>query len=190
MERKRNAGKSSGTTLPVPNEGDLGAWLAECGQRYELRWLLAHADNGVIWGERRGKALRLSSDIFGPAELRLDRLVLQQARLFGEGGELRLWQGLGGLSAFLRCDGEGAEAEWLDESYLLWGNLSGETRDGFTELLEGRQGIRHAPPLSFAPSDQRRASLRVRHYLAPDDNGVLRIVDGRLVALEPNGGAK
>lgn len=183
MERKRGEGMSSGVTLPILVNGDLHTWLAECGRKYGLRWLLAHADNGIIWGDLREEELKLSSEAFGPAELRLDVLTLQQARLFGEAGELRLWQGPGGLSAFLRRDGEGAEAEWLDETYLLWGNLSGETRDGFTELLEGRQGIRHAPPLSFTPSDKRRAALRVRHYLAADDDGVVRIVDGRLVAL-------
>ena len=184
--RTHVTGACSGQPVAVPPAADLRLWLAAQGKQHGLRWLLAHADNGIIWGELRDSVLKLSSDVFGPDELRLDLATLQQARLFGEGGELRLWQGPGGLMAHLLLDGAGDPVEWCDEQYLLWGwaTPSSETRDGFIELVEGRQGIRHAPPLSVAPSEERRASLLVRHYLAENADGVTRIVESRLVKVD------
>lgn len=190
MERKICEGLSGGTGVTVPPDTDLRTWLEGQAKERDLRWLLAHADNGVIWGELRDKALTLSSDAFGPAELRLDGATLQQARLFGATGELRVWRGPAGLMAYALRDGAGAQTEWLDEAYLLWGWAADPpvARDGFVELVEGRQGIRHTPPLTAAPTEARRARLLVRHYLAHDDDGVARIVDSRLVAVEPTGG--
>jgi hypothetical protein len=59
--------------------------------------------------------------------------------------------------------------------------------DGFIQVVEGAQGIVHAPPIAYpptgAPEPRRRARLHVRHYLEADEAGVVRIARSRLVAL-------
>jgi CRISPR-associated protein (TIGR03984 family) len=184
MQRKIVAGKYAGRAVPVPVDAELEAWLNTKAREHDLRWLLAHADNGVIWGVLDDTALRLSSEIFGPDALTLSWETLQQARLFGPQAELRLWQGPSGWQAYVLSDGEGESVEQLDEEHLLWGTQSGKQRDGFTEFVEGSQGIVHTPPLNAAPSN-RRARLLVRHYIREDDAGVVRIVLSRVVELRP-----
>lgn len=175
-------GTSTGHEEHVPADGDLRTWLEEYARTYDLRWLLVHADNGIIWGAMRAEGLKLSSDVFGPPQLRLERTTLQQARLFGPTGELRLWQGPHGLNAYLRRDGLGDEERvWFDETYLLWGTRRERSREQFSELVEGAQGIRHSVPFEFTPNDQQRAKLLVRHYVGEDASGVARVVDSRLV---------
>lgn len=159
-------------------------WFTEQACRYDLHWLLAHADNGVIWGELRDQTLYLSCDAFGPEGLILKWETLQQARLFGPAGELRVWPGPQGWQARLRCDDAGEPCEYIEEQHLLWGTRAGETRDGFTEVTEGSQGIIHTPPISVTPSEKRRTALLVRHYISEDEAGVARIVDSRLVELQ------
>lgn len=161
-------------------------WFTEQIRELNLRWLLAHADNGVIWGELRDSELRLSSDAFGLDTLTLSWTTLQQARLFGSSGELRVWMGPNNWQAQLRRDGEenGTLIEYIEETHFLWGTKANESRDGFTEIVEGSQGIIHTPPISVAPKETQRAALLVRHYIAEDENGVARIVDSRLVALQ------
>ncbi len=184
MARKiEHGGSRSCDSLELPPDTELKLWLEERARQHGLRWLLANTDNGIIWGELRDTGLKLSSEAFGQRELRLDRLTLQQLRLFGQQGELRIWPGVKGLSARICCDGQGDAVEWIDEEYLLWGSDAEAADGGFTRLVEGAQGIIHSPPLSFAPSARRRAKLRVRHYLAEDDAGVARISDSRLVEL-------
>src|SRR5262249_16673186 len=78
--------------------GDLRAWLVEQARgdtgKLGLRWLLAHSDDGVIWGKLRDDGqLYLSSDVFPVRGLSLHSATLQQARLFGEHAELLIWRG-------------------------------------------------------------------------------------------------
>lgn len=187
MQRKIMTSTWAGSTVEVPADVEPRAWLAEQAREHELRWLLAHADNGVIWGELRVDGLHLSSDAFGPDELRLDWETLQQARLFGAAGELRLWKGPAGWQAYRLRDGAGQSVEYLDEEHLLWGTRAVEERDGFTAVVEGSQGILHAPPIRSAPiketKHEARARLKVRHYIHEDEAGVAQIVESRLVAL-------
>ena len=177
-------------TLPA----DLRAWLEEYAARDQgklrFRWLLAHCDDGVIWGELRDGTLHLSSDAFPMRGLALRGATLQQARLFGSQAELLIWRGpRDQWHASLRRDDQGDEVECIDEPQLLWGYLGEDDppppeHDGFVQLHEGSQGIVHAPPLgdSPLPTEQRRVSLLLRHYLAEDpDTGVVRIGHSRLV---------
>ena len=39
------------TPLAVAETDSLKAWLAEKAKEYQLTTLLAHADNGVVWGK-------------------------------------------------------------------------------------------------------------------------------------------
>lgn len=177
---------------------DLRAWLEEYAARdahkLNFQWLLAHCDDGVIWGEVRADGLHLSCDqsAFPVRGLALRAETLQQARLFGEQAELLIWRGPQDLwHATLRRDEPGKTHEVIDEHQLLWGYdpmLEGKApinRDDFVQLREGSQGIVHAPPLgqSAFPTEMQRATLLVRHYLSEDDSGVVRITHSRLMKL-------
>ncbi|WP_129675794.1 CRISPR-associated protein Csx19 [Candidatus Chloroploca sp. Khr17] len=210
------------TTYPVVPAHNLTPWLVQQAITHNLRWLLAHDDDGVIWGEVRqptpAAAPGLLKRLFAPrqapapqlhlacparaqAALRLDPTSLQQCRLFSEHGELFLWRGPGkpgttitsqcGLQARLWLDAPVTDATdatdaqtWcLDERHWLWG-WGSDTHDGFITLVEGTQGIVHAPPLTRAPTETARAKLWVRHYLGQDnDTGMYQISASRLAAV-------
>jgi CRISPR-associated protein (TIGR03984 family) len=165
-------------------------WLASYA-REDMPWLLAHADDGVIWGQREGDGtLSLSSDAFAdpnrhPAiAVPLRAQTLQQVRVFGPGGELLVWRTQNGFAARLIEDGPQPPPDALpDEGYLLW-SLGGivETREGFTLLQEGQQGLRHALPIT--PPIRSRPALVVRHYLDYDDEGQAYVCLSRLVDLK------
>jgi CRISPR-associated protein (TIGR03984 family) len=186
----------AGTLDSLPT--DLRAWLAEQAHadnsKLGLRWLLAHAEDGVIWGELRGDGqLYLSSDVFPVRGLSLHRDTLQQARLFGEHGELLIWRGPGDTwQTILHRDDQGDPVECIDEPHLLWGYIRGgetlQRRDGFVQITEGSQGIVHAPPIGAAtPTETERVRLLVRHYVSEDEAGVARISGSRLkLLLIPN----
>jgi CRISPR-associated protein (TIGR03984 family) len=182
-------------TLPSNTE-TLDSWLLAQATRQEcnFRWLLAHTDNGVIWGEVRSGTLHLSGATNVPRE------QLQQCRLFGVRGELLLWRGPSfGARSPIRSDdlqvrllideapGDDAKGltECIDENHLLWGWATRQDmHNGFIRLVEGAQGIVHVPPLQQPPGEDNRASLRVRHYLAEDTaTGMLQIVESRLMEL-------
>jgi CRISPR-associated protein (TIGR03984 family) len=181
--------------VPADTE-TLDAWLLAQATRQEcnFRWLLVHSENGVIWGEVRGSKLHLSG------ATTVQRKQIQQCRLFGANGELLLWRGPSfgatppNRSADLQVrllideapgDHSHGLTECIDEKHLLWGWATRQdVHNGFIRLVEGTQGIVHAPPLKQPPGEDNRASLRVRHYLAEDAaTGMLQIVESRLVEL-------
>ncbi|MCX8024166.1 MAG: CRISPR-associated protein Csx19 [Thermanaerothrix sp.] len=162
--------------------------LAELAKGYGLRWLLAHADDGVIWGELRAGVLCLSSSVFPYFSPPLRALTLQQTRLFGPRSEILLWRDNGHLRARIIQDGIGEEQDYYDEFHLLWGTEVEERKNGFALLREGREGLRHAPPLP--DNAQPPISLKVRHYVAYDADGQAYIAYSRLVGFESQGGAE
>ncbi|GAB4180046.1 MAG: CRISPR-associated protein Csx19 [Roseiflexaceae bacterium] len=165
---------------------DLPRWAAAQMQAYGLRWLLAYADDGVIWGELREGTLHTSASINGLPKLRA--LTLQRCHMFGLDAELLLRRVQGGWQANLRQDGHGDLVRSYDERLLLWGDVAEPAIGGFLLLREGTRGIMHAPPLAQAPSHNHRAALTVRHYLTTDpETGLQRVSATRLVALhEPS----
>ena len=68
------------------------SWLKEKVKAAAL-FLLVHADDGVIWGRFDNKGeLHLSGKAFPKfVSVKLRVVMLQQARLFGEAGELLVW---------------------------------------------------------------------------------------------------
>lgn len=182
---------------PKPESGDrLAGWLEEQASGKKLRWLLAHADDGVIWGRVDDGRLITSEEVargYPEAEaispvLRWE--TLQQARLFGAGGEVYLWRDENGgwRARFIRDVREGERAHWeeaYNEPQLLWGSTDGATplAHGFTLVREGVQGLAHVLPMSL-PVDGAKVSLPrlvVRHYLSR--SGVARVVASRLLDL-------
>jgi len=176
-------------TIPEDQFGkDLESTLVDLALRHDLRWLLAHADDGVIWGEVRENGLHLSCDTFPEVSPPLRAVTLQLVRLFGSQGELLIWRDGAAWRARLIRDSsvEQGGKEFYDETFLLWGTHVEERRNGFALLREGRQGLRHAPPLP--ENAELPARLRVRHYLACDEDGQAYIACSRLVELEIEGG--
>jgi CRISPR-associated protein (TIGR03984 family) len=183
-------------SLPVPPDFQLNeiGWLVTQAKRYNLRYLLAHTDGGVIWGEVRGVQLVLSGQVFEQFSPPLQAAALQQLRLFGAESELLLWRTETGFIARLITDKASESLDCLEERYLLWGNHPAQEQEqaGFFPLVEGRQGLKHTPPLQPYTDNKNnirlRLSLTVRHYLAYDYEGQAYIKMSRLVTLNNNGG--
>ncbi|GAB4533433.1 MAG: CRISPR-associated protein Csx19 [Anaerolineae bacterium] len=188
--------KQYGEAIPAEidrssDEAALRAWLAR-QMSEQMPWLLAHADDGVIWGKRQPDGrLVLSSDVFDdPARypsvaVKLQAKTLQEARIFGTAGEVRLWRTAEGFEA-RRLTDEGVGLEALsDEEHLLWhqGNpVAVRQEEGFALLQEGAQGQRHAPPV--IPQGGQRPKLVMRHYVDYDPEGQAYIALSRLVGVE------
>jgi CRISPR-associated protein (TIGR03984 family) len=175
--------------LSVPKDfaGGLHAWLYAQATEHNLPWLLAYADDGVIWGKYGETGWTLSSHEFPEISPLLRPETLQQVRIFGETGECLLWRTDVGWSARLLQD-EG-EVDAIAAEYLLWGTDLAEAgpkaKNGLVQLSEGAEGLRHAPPLPGAlPADRVRLALAVRHYVRYDEeDGAACIVMSRLVRL-------
>ncbi|MFB0546783.1 MAG: CRISPR-associated protein Csx19, partial [Anaerolineae bacterium] len=96
MKRKIEQHKYQLKHMPVHGEPDLSAWLLAQAEEFGLTTLLAHADDGLIWGQVREGKLHLSSDHFPAVSPPLRTNTLQEGRLFGPSAELHLWRDEGG----------------------------------------------------------------------------------------------
>lgn len=192
MTRKIMSVEAKLVYIPPPQPGqDVRAWLeAQVGDAAGTFYLLAHADDGVIWGRVENGALVTAHDIhnihhirFGPP-LRME--TLQSARLFSDAGEVFLWRdGDGNFHARAIIDGEGKPVEYFDEDHILWGSRVKQAKDGFSLMSDGAQGLQHAVPIAVRSVDRDRRPLRltVRHYLGEDAFGLVRVACSRLVTL-------
>ena len=153
-------------------------------------WFLAHADDGVIWGQIRDSHLVLSNSVFPRVSPALRTFTLQQARLFGEQAEVRVWRENNAFRACFLHDYQDQGDEAFEEEHILWGTRRVDQSNDFTLLADGRQGLQHAVPLPVPHNvfdEDRRVRplrLRVRHYLTYDADGQVCIALSRLVTLE------
>ena len=160
-------------------------WLFQQAKAYGLTYLLAHADDGVIWGKVDDEKLALSGEAFSELDVKLDAETLQQARLFGSSGELLVWRADRGFRARWMDDSQISKDDILEERCWLWGTGMPDIQpniSGFTLMNEGEQGLRHAPPIGLV-GEKDRVALVVRHYIDEDEAGQARIVLSRLVNL-------
>lgn len=157
----------------------LPAWLIEQAQKLDVTLLLAHADDGVIWGRIDAGKLVLSGEAFPELAVALRESTLQQVRLFGPKGELNLWRSGGDFNYNIVQD---VAETVLEETYRLWGESDAKTNSGFTLMREGEMGYLHAVPITGKAGS--RAQLVVRHYVAYDDTGAAYIKHSRLVGLQ------
>ena len=172
---------------------DIGAdtpklWLEKHAKNYDLKYLLAHAEDGVIWGEfsLRNSQIITSGNLFSQfAKLRSQ--TLQQCRIFGKNAEVMLWKVGHNWKARSIEDGHLSKDDYICEKQILWGTQAKEEhKKGFTLVSDGSQGLRHAVPLTgitFKGKDYRPLRLQVRHYIDYDESGVARIYLSRLVNL-------
>ncbi len=164
----------------APQPGELEAWLFEQLEKHGPT-LLAFADDGVIWGRLVNGNLRLSPDT--PP---LREITLQQAFVFGEKCEVRLFRAeLGGWQALRVVDGDNPELV-IKESQVLWGDKADEpAKNGFFYTEEYRAGI----PGQWLPLDKpfgptQCARLEVHHLVEVDkETGEARIALSRLAGL-------
>lgn len=207
MKRKIKEASALAKLIDTKGLTDLTAWLTDQAKTYSLDWLLAHLDDGVVWGKRQGGRLVLASEIlkkmqqqenpevkatYGVTpELRLD--TLQQARLFNEKAELLLWRdGDNQLQARLIQDpSDEITVTWLecfDEPQLLWGTHGIFADDEFTLIWDGSQGMHQIVPIKLELDSEskivknKEPKLRVRHYLSKE--GEARVVASRLFGID------
>lgn len=177
-------------------------WLeqqADAYAPYNLNWLLAHADDGVIWGriDDDGALITSYEAARGDAEAlavcpRLRTVTFQQARLFGENGELLLWRdGDRQFRARVIHDVDDSPPEWTEgfnEPQMLWGTDGRPIGHDFYFWRHGAEGLRHALPFrrGYFSAASREVStparLVVRHYL--NRKGFARVVASRLVGFK------
>ncbi|MDA8333968.1 MAG: CRISPR-associated protein Csx19 [Peptococcaceae bacterium] len=162
-------------------EGGLINQLTQESVKHGLKWLLAHADDGVIWGEMRGERLWVSSTVFPGVSPPLRPVTLRQARFFSPHGELLLWRASRRWQARLCRETDGEIPDCYDESHLLWGDYIMDRRDGFALLRDGQEGLRHSPPV--AEEGIPPFCLTVRHYFDYDADGQAFVAFSRLISL-------
>lgn len=174
--------------LEVPVNFDLEKWFKEQASKYQLKYLLAHAEDGVIWGKFQDGNLITADSIF-PQFAKLRPSTLQQCRIFGESSEVMLWQIDDGFKARLVEDGHIDKKEYICEYQILWGTHGQkQDTDGFTLLWDGKQGLKHVVPFTDIELEKdgklkNPVCLQVNHYIHYDDAGVARIYLSRLVSL-------
>lgn len=173
--------------LSLETDDDLTAWIEAQYKEYKLKYLLAHADDGVIWGHFRTSKLSTSDAVLKQSPP-LQLMTLQQCRIFGKDGEVLLWKANNTWNARFLVDPLDKN-RIIEERQLLWGT-HGEKREteGFTCLKDGSQGLEHAVPFTEIELGgdgklTRPVRLVVHHFIDYDDDGVARIVLSRLVDL-------
>lgn len=169
---------------PLTVNGDPCVWLE--AQAKPGMVLLAHADDGVIWGLGETGSLRFPrTQVLVQATWRAT--TLQMARLFDSDHEVFLWRvDEGRWLVRIIEDGVGNQVACIDERQLLWGTNATVNDGAFTRVVEGQQGMVHAFPQKVdatALSTARRPKLHVRHYLIEDDTGWQRIAYSRLTGV-------
>ena len=150
-------------------------------------YLLAHLDDGVVWGSVLDESLKVST----PPELRIE--TLWELRLFGEKSEWHAWRVEDRWFTCMVADDvdNSIEMKAFDEHYILWGTdpVEGETSEKrFYPVREADLGIMHAPPIDIK-NGRHTLKLSVRHYLGHDETGSVYVKLSRLMGLS-NGGEK
>lgn len=170
-------------------DDNLTAWLCRHAAAHQLSYLLAHADDGVIWGRfaTTDGAMELTTSHEADAAFPALRLVtLGQCRAFGLHAELLLWRAGSRWRARLARD----TPEYLVEQQVLWGTIATARSQGFTTLEDGQQGLRHIVPIDVPAACFR--SDRGSPQRTPDGRDLyrpLRLVVHHLLEGDPLTGA-
>ncbi len=197
MERNKITCQARSELIDVDKLSDVGTWLRDRAAEYGLRWLLAHGEDGVMWGRFENGRLITSHEAAAGSDksqycpaLRTE--LLHQARLFSESAEVLLWRdGDGDFRARLIREAQPAElATWtaaFDEAQMLLGTDAVPLNEDFTLMSDGAEGLRHAVPIKVAgkfDENSRPLRLTVRNYMKEDETGFVRVAASRLVKVE------
>jgi CRISPR-associated protein (TIGR03984 family) len=168
----------------LPDKKVLKQWIEKQQKTYELQYLLAHAEDGVIWGKFENGQL-ITAECLWNQSPPLQPNTLQQCRIFGKKAEVMLWRERDGWQA--RVIQDDPEADCIIEKQMLWGNQIEKTGQGFTLLTDGQQGLRHAVPITEISVDPKNSKspprlvyLHVKHYVDYDTAGIAFIRWSRL----------
>ena len=164
------------------------SWI-ESQMSIKRPFLLAFADDGVIWGKLKDEKLVTSHEIDKNISPILQELTLQEAFIFGEKEEIHVFHNE-------KRDWIAAEiidgADFLTESQILWGDRALPGKDGFTPVFNARQnGLFHIVPLEIRnkeidPGEKGDKCIRLdlHHTILFDgDTGEARIGYSRLAGL-------
>ena len=170
---------------------DLTGWLSRQMRINQLGYLLAHADDGVIWGRLDEEGLITSHNVEPECTPPLRIETLQTVRIFGPDGELLVWRDEMGVwtgrqIAEYTLDTPPGWARAFDERQILLGTKAEPRGRNFTLMREGSQGLVHIVPLKVTGRiDEQHRPLRlvVRHYVRIERNGFMRIDASRLYSL-------
>lgn len=151
-------------------------------------FLLAFADDGVIWGKSENDKWSTSFEAFGKPLAKLRGQTLQEAFAFGDQDQVHLYRDGEKWTARQVVD----TGEWITESQLLWGNNIPEDKypqiKGFTFLQDRVQRtMDQALPLEVKIEDLETKAPRliIHHFIETNkDTGEARIFLSRLVELE------
>lgn len=169
------------------------AWSLGNGKPRDLpdayRWLLAHCDDGIVWGRHEGGSWQLSSRAFPEliAAIKPGGRNVQQLRLFGPGEELLLWRDDADFRGrrLIEVD-DGELPEWLrpeEEEHLLVGRTNKRVNDGFTHFLDASGRYQVLPVATEREGWPLR--LVLRHYFESDNQtGSVRVAASRLVTVK------
>jgi len=193
---KRKIDKTAAVCESIKMDGFAGdpvQWLFQQMHTHKLKYLLAHADDGVIWGRLDGEELITSHDVAPEHAPPLRVETLQTARMFGRTGELLIWRDEAGAWAgrLITEELEDTIPEWseaFDEQQILWGTITEPQSRNFTLMKEGSQGLVHVVPLTLSEKidvQNRPLRLVVRHYVKADNDGFVRVNASRLLSLLP-----
>lgn len=136
--------------LPVLTNDTVRKWLTAQMNNNGLTYLLAFADDGIIWGRMDNSELVIAHEASQKEDKKnytqLRGETLQQAHIFGEDMEIRLFHGEMGEWKFKEIKDED-KSRTIVESQILWGDKR-DDKDGqqpmnpnFTKLLAERKGI-------------------------------------------------
>ncbi len=148
-------------------------------------WLLAYADDGVIWGKIENKQLVQACQVFGDTFPRLEATTLHKAHFFGSGAEVRVFRHGDKFRAIRLQEENDPAAASYTRSYYLWGDHPIKTKGNWSWLEDGQLGIFQALPLAYPPTAKgREFQLWVRYYLQFEEgHGQASVAASRLVGL-------
>jgi len=182
-------------TLTPPTDKNIREWLTEQMKikENEQTFLLAFADDGVIWGRLDDNGSLVIAHETSQKEdkknyTQLRGKTLQQAHIFGNKVEVRLFRDEMGEWKALKIEDESETV--ITESQILWGDKLDEDKNqptdtGFMRLLAERKGI----PPQIIPWDKKDfgkdkcVRLEVHHLVDYNDDGEAYIVASRLAGL-------
>lgn len=184
---------SNTPVLPVPTDKTVREWITKQMQIKENKqtWLLAFADDGIIWGRMDGGKLVVAheasqkEDKKNYAQLRGE--TLQQAHIFGDKVEIRLFRDENNRWQAVKIEDEG---DVINESQILWGDQLAEEDqpldENFTRLKAERKGI----PPQILPIERKKYAnigkyvrLEVHHMVNFNEDGEAYIKLSRLAGL-------